>query len=138
MTNRIKPILLVEDDQVDVMTVKRSLKQLHVLNPLVVTHNGEEALEYLNANDSELPCFILLDINMPKMNGLEFLKRIKKQIGLHDIPVIMLTSSLEQQDVDRSFELGISGYILKPVEYEQFVESIGILNAYWTVGEARS
>ncbi len=133
MINRIKPILLVEDDQVDVMTVKRSLKQLHVINPLFVTHNGEEALEYLNAENSELPCFILLDINMPKMSGLEFLKKIKKQIGFHDIPVIMLTSSMEQQDIDRSFELEISGYILKPVEYEQFVDSISILNAYWTV-----
>lgn len=135
MPNRIKPILLVEDDPVDVMTVKRSLKQLHVINPLVVTHNGEEALNHLNAKDSELPCFILLDINMPRMNGLEFLKQIKKQIGLHDIPIIMLTSSIEQQDIDRSFELEISGYILKPVEYEQFLDSISILNAYWTTEE---
>ncbi len=135
MPNRIKPILLVEDDPVDVMTVKRSLKQLHVINPLVVTHNGEEALNHLNAEDSELPCVVLLDINMPKMNGLEFLKQIKKQIGLHDIPIIMLTSSMEQQDIDRSFELEISGYILKPVEYEQFLESISILNAYWTTEE---
>lgn len=135
MTNSIKPILLVEDDPVDVMTVKRALKQLHVINPLIVAENGEEALDYLNAEEAEIPCFILLDINMPRMNGLTFLRKIKKQVGLHDIPVIMLTSSLEQQDIDRSFELEISGYVLKPVEYAQFIESIGILNAYWTVSE---
>lgn len=138
MKSLIRPILLVEDDRVDVMTVRRGFKQLHVANPLVVAYNGEEAFEYLNAKYSEWPCFILLDINMPKMNGLEFLKKIKKQIGFHDIPVIMLTSSLERQDIDRSFELDISGYILKPVEYEEFIESMSILNAYWTIEEPSS
>ena len=131
--NKIQPILLVEDDQVDIMTVKRSLKQLEVLNELVITHNGEEALNYLNQPTQGLPCVILLDINMPKMNGLEVLENLKKHSVFKKIPVVMLTSSKEQQDVDNSFECGISGYILKPVDYDEFISSIQVLNRFWTL-----
>lgn len=131
--NEIKPILLVEDDQVDIMTVKRSFKELKVMNELVIKNHGEEALDYLNNSSKELPCVILLDINMPKMNGHEFLEKIKQHTVFKDIPVVMLTSSKEQQDVDSSFELGISGYILKSVEYSKFLPSIQVLNAFWTL-----
>ena len=133
--NTIKPILLIEDDLVDIMTVKRSFKELDVLNTLVARHNGEEALQYLNTSDQGLPCVILLDINMPKMNGHEFLTKIKKHAKFKSIPIIMLTSSKEQQDVDASFEQGISGYILKPVEYQQFLSSIQVLKPFWTLSE---
>ena len=131
--NNIQPILLVEDDQVDVMTVKRSFKELSVLNELIVAHHGEDALSYLNKPKQGLPCVILLDINMPKMNGLELLGILKNHTVFKNIPVIMLTSSKEQQDVDNSFDLGISGYILKPVDYDQFISSIQVLNPYWTL-----
>lgn len=131
--NDIQPILLVEDDQVDVMTVKRSFKEQGVLNKLIVTRHGEEALSYLNKPEQGLPCVILLDINMPKMNGLELLDILKNHTVFKNIPVIMLTSSKEQQDVDNCFDLGISGYILKPVDYQQFMISIQVLNSFWTL-----
>lgn len=133
--NTIQPILLIEDDLVDVMTVKRGFKELGVLNKLVVTHNGEEALDYLSAPEQGLPCVILLDINMPKMNGHEFLEHLNKHAVFKNIPVIMLTSSKEQQDVDNSFEQGISGYILKPVDYQKFLFSIQVLSPFWTLKE---
>ena len=131
--NKIQPILLVEDDLVDIMTVKRGFKEVGVLNELLIVNDGEQALDYLNNPIQGLPCVILLDINMPKMNGLEFLGQLKKHSFFKFIPVIMLTSSKEQQDVDNSFELGISGYILKPVDYQQFLSSIQVLNSYWTL-----
>ena len=90
-----KPILLVEDDRVDAMTVKRALKDLNVTNLLVHTLNGEEALEYLTGEGNERPCIILLDLNMPRMNGIEFLKIIKADDELKKIPVVVLTTSEE-------------------------------------------
>lgn len=129
--NEIQPILLVEDDQVDVMTVQRSFKKLGVLNELVVVSDGEQALEYLRNPVKGLPSIVLLDINMPKMNGHECLKHLKEHPVFRNIPVMMLTSSKERQDVDKCFDLGISGYILKPVDYEQFLEAIQVLKPYW-------
>jgi len=130
--NNIQPILLIEDDLVDIMTVKRGFKELNVLNTLVITNNGEEALDYLKKPEQGLPCVILLDINMPKMNGHELLEHLNQHTVFKNIPVIMLTSSKEQQDVDNSFEKGISGYILKPVDYQQFLSSIQVLSPFWT------
>jgi CheY-like chemotaxis protein len=104
-----------------------------VINKLVTVNNGEEALQYLERSEDELPCMILLDINMPKMNGHECLKQLKSHPAFKNIPVIMLTSSMEQQDVDQGFALGISGYILKPVDYDQFIDAIQVLNSYWTI-----
>jgi len=129
----LQPILLIEDDQVDIMTVKRGFKELGVLNPLLITHNGEEALNFLNEAVEDLPSVIVLDINMPKMNGHEFLASLNKNTVFKDIPIIMLTSSKELQDVDNSFEQGISGYVLKPVDYQQFLSSIQVLSPYWTL-----
>lgn len=131
--NNIQPILLVEDDQVDIMTVKRGFKELGVANEIICACNGEEALALLRESTNKLPCVILLDINMPKMNGLEFLAQIKQHAVFKNIPVIMLTSSVEQQDVDDCFNQGVSGYILKSVEYDQFLMSIRVLNPYWTL-----
>jgi len=130
----IKPILLAEDDHVDVMTVRRAFKQLDVLNELVVANNGEEVIRYLDDSKMPLPCLIILDINMPKMNGLECLKILKQHSVYKNIPVFILSSSREQQDVDSSFSGGISGYILKPVEFNEFLHSIKVLNSHWTVG----
>jgi len=129
----IKPILLAEDDHVDVMTVRRAFKQLDVLNELVVANNGEEVIRYLDDSKMPLPCLIILDINMPKMNGLECLKILKQHSVYKNIPVFILSSSREQQDVDSSFSGGISGYILKPVEFNEFLCSIKVLNGHWTV-----
>ncbi len=121
--NNLRPVLLVEDDMVDVMTVSRCFKQLKVPNPLLTANNGEEALLLLQAN-SFIPCIILLDINMPKMNGLELLQQLKQLPWLKKIPVVMLTLSKEESDVNYCFELGVAGYLLKPLEYDKFVETI--------------
>ncbi|MBZ0095231.1 MAG: response regulator [Sulfuricella sp.] len=130
-----KPILLVEDDQIDAMTVKRALKELHVTNPLVHQENGEAALVHLHDPKSEKPCIILLDLNMPLMNGIEFLQVVKHEEILRRIPVVVLTTSEEQQDKVNSFDLGVAGYMAKPVDYRQFVEVMRSINSYWTISE---
>jgi CheY-like chemotaxis protein len=130
-----KPILLVEDDQVDVMTVTRALKEINVTNPLEVASNGEEALEYLQNGNNNKPCIILLDLNMPKMNGIEFLKEIKADDHLLKIPVVVLTTSQDEQDRMDTFTTGIAGYMIKPVDYVQFVETIKTIKMYWTLSE---
>jgi len=133
-----KPILLIEDDNVDVMTVERVLRDLKIANQLVSTSNGEQALEYLRTNDNKKPCVILLDLNMPKMNGAEFLKILKTDEALKKIPVVVLTTSSQQQDVVESFKLGAAGYMVKSVDYGKFVETIRIINLYWTLSELPS
>jgi CheY-like chemotaxis protein len=130
-----KPVLLVEDDSVDAMTVKRAFKDLRVMNPLTHRINGEEALEYLRDKSSEEPCVILLDLNMPKMNGIEFLKVVKADDVLKRIPVIVLTTSKEECDIMDSFKLSVAGYIVKPVNYTKFVETIRTIDLYWTLSE---
>ena len=133
-----KPILLVEDDDVDVMTVKRALKDLNIKNRLVCTANGEEALEYLNNNGNKKPCIILLDLNMPKMNGIEFLQIVKADDTLKEIPVIVLTTSSQQQDIAESFKLSVAGYIVKSVDYAEYTEAINTINLYWTLSKLPS
>ena len=130
-----KPILLVEDDSVDAMTVKRALNDLQVTNQLDVVGNGEEALEYLQNRPAERPCIILLDLNMPKMNGIEFLKIVKEQESFKMIPVVVLTTSKNEQDRIESFKQSIAGYMIKPVDYLQFVETMRTIEVYWTLSE---
>lgn len=130
-----KPILLLEDDMVDAMTVKRALKDIKALNPLVRTANGEEALVYLRKEENQRPCVILLDLNMPKMNGIEFLKVIKADDKFKKIPAIVLTTSKDDQDWVQSFQLNVAGYIVKPIDYMKFVEAMRIINLYWTLSE---
>lgn len=130
-----RPILLVEDDQVDAMTVRRALKELHVTNPLAHVENGEAALGYLRGDAGDRPCIILLDLNMPIMNGIEFLQVVKEDAQLKRIPVVVLTTSEEQQDKVNSFNLGVAGYMAKPVDYRQFVEVMRSIDSYWTLSE---
>ena len=130
-----KPVLLVEDDKVDVMTVKRAFKTLHITNKLGIAGNGEEALSYLRNPENVEPCVILLDLNMPRMNGIEFLKIAKQDDYLRAIPVVVLTTSKEEQDKVDSFRFGVSGYIVKPVNYQKFVEAIKAIDIYWTLSE---
>ncbi len=130
-----KPILLVEDDREDAMTVKRAFKDIKVTNGLIHVVNGEEALEYLRSESNKKPCVILLDLKMPKMDGIEFLKIAKADEGLKKIPVVMLTTSKEEQDVVESFKLSVAGYIVKPADYKKFVEAIRTINLYWTLSE---
>ena len=131
----LQPILLVEDDCVDAMTFKRTLKDLELKNAVVHLVNGEEALGYLKSECNEKPCLIFLDLNMPKMNGIEFLKVVKADDVLKRIPVIVLTTSKEECDIMDSFKLSVAGYIVKPVDYTKFVEAIKTIDLYWTLSE---
>jgi len=130
-----KPILLVEDDRIDAMTVQRALKDIKVLNELIIRENGEEALEFLRDDSNVKPAIILLDLNMPRMNGTEFLEAAKLDEAIKKIPVIVLTTSHEEWDRLQSFNLGAAGYMVKPVDYQQFVEVIRVVDLYWTISE---
>ena len=129
-----KNILLLEDDVVDVMTIKRAIKQLSISNKLLVKENGVEGVEYLENCDA-LPGIIFLDINMPKMNGTEFLEIIKKNKDWAQIPIVVLTTSKDQQDKFATFSKGISGYMVKPVDYPQFKDMISTIKDYWNLSE---
>jgi len=135
MMRTLKPILLVEDDSVDAMTVKRAFSELKVTNELIRAINGEAALTCLKANLDRKPCVILLDLNMPKMNGIEFLRVVKSDEELRQIPVVVLTTSKDDRDKIESFKACVAGYIVKPVDYRKFVEAMRILNLYWTLSE---
>ena len=133
-----RPILLLEDDYVDRLTVKRAVKDIKITNPLVMVENGEEGIEYLKDASNPEPCIILLDLNMPKMGGLEFLEVIKNEEALRHIPVIVLTTSHEDEDRLRSFNYSVAGYMVKPVDYKKFVEIMRTINLYWTLSEMPS
>ena len=134
-------ILLVEDDELDVMNVRRAFKKNNILNPLFVAGNGVEALEILRGvdqNSPELPPerrIILLDLNMPRMNGIEFLRELRADPALSLIPVIVLTTSDEDRDKVEAYQLNVAGYILKPVTLAHFIETMATLNKYWTLSE---
>lgn len=133
-------ILLVEDDEVDVMNVRRAFKKNHITNPLYIATNGLEALAMLRGNGEapEVPPsrrLILLDLNMPRMNGIEFLRELRADPELKQIPAIVLTTSNEERDKVEAYNLNVAGYILKPVTFSSFVEAIGTLNRYWTLSE---
>ena len=131
----LKSILLVEDDMVDMMSVKRALKDINVTNPLYHVENGVEALEFLADKEKPRPTIILLDLNMPKMGGIEFLSIMKKDETIKRIPVVILTTSREEYDKIKSYDLGVAGYMIKPVDYQQFMEVIRAMCMYWTLSE---
>jgi CheY-like chemotaxis protein len=135
---KAKSVLLVEDDAIDAMTVRRAFKDLKLTNALDHVTNGEEALEYLKRPDHTPPCVILLDLNMPRMNGIEFLKIAKADPAMKRIPVVVLTTSTEDGDIVNSYRLSVAGYIVKPVDYKKFVEAIRTIDLYWTISELPS
>ncbi|MFV5689402.1 response regulator [Flavobacterium sp. LT1R49] len=135
MTQRLVNILLVEDDEVDVMNVKRAFSKNNIKNPLFVAGNGVEALEMLNDKIIPLPKIIILDINMPKMNGIEFLKALRENERLKNISVFVMTTSNEDSDKIKAYNLNVAGYILKPLSFEKFVVSVSTLNNFWQLCE---
>ena len=134
-------ILLVEDDEVDVMNVKRAFKKNNITNPLYTASDGVEALLMLRGSDREpspIPQerrLILLDLNMPKMNGIEFLRELRGDANLKQIPVVMLTTSNEDKDKVEAYNFNVAGYILKPVTFDSFLQVMATLNNYWTLSE---
>ncbi len=129
------PILLVDDDRIDVMMFKRALEDLKITNPLVHLADCKEALEYLKNEDNEKPWFVLADLNTPQMDGLEFLTAVKADDALKQIIVIILSGSDDEEDIAESFRLGAAGYIVKPPDYNKLVEMIRIIHAYWTLSK---
>lgn len=140
MENKMTNLLLVDDDEIDVMTVQRAFKKNNITNKLYVAHNGLEALAMLRGN-GELPFvplprrLVLLDLNMPKMGGIEFLRELRSDPQLKATPVIVLTTSNEDRDKVEAYNLNVAGYIIKPVTFTKFVEAIGTLNKYWMLSE---
>jgi CheY-like chemotaxis protein len=136
MSDKVLNILLVEDDEVDVMNVRRAFERNNVSNPLFVAGNGLEALEMLR--DGRVPRerrLILLDLNMPKMNGIEFLQALRADPELSSAPVVVLTTSNDDQDKIDAYNLNVAGYLLKPVTFSNFCERMTTLNKYWTLVE---
>jgi len=130
-----RSILLVEDDQVDCMTIKRALEEVKIDNRLDMVSNGEEALAYLLSSENDLPGVILLDLNMPRMNGIEFLKTVKTHAGLKKIPVVVLTTSRAGQDMSARFGVGAAGYMVKPMDYREFIDAVVTIAQYWRLSE---
>jgi len=130
-----KPILLVEDDSIDAMTVKRAFKELKITNELVRSVNGKEALDYLHGEKNRKPCIIITDLNMPRMNGIEFVRALKSDDALKNIPVVILTTSNDESDKTDIFKQSAAGYMVKPVDYIQFVEAVRAIKLYWTLSE---
>ena len=130
---RRKMVLLVEDDHVDAITVKRALEDAGATSLLIHVTNGESALAYLRSDVNQRPHLILLDLNMPKMNGLDFLQAIKADPALAAIPVVVLTTSVSREDISDSFRSSVAGYITKPVDYTQFVAKIQAVEQYWQI-----
>jgi len=132
-------ILLVDDDELDIMNVQRAFKKNNIINPLFVAHNGLEALEMLRSTEpGAMPKerrLVVLDLNMPRMNGLEFLRELRGDPELHALTVIVLTTSDDERDKVEAFNLNVAGYIVKPVTFIAFVEAMAALNKYWSINE---
>ncbi len=129
----MKMILLVEDNPDDVELTKRAFKKSNVANELMVARDGEEALEMLHGSDRIVPAVVLLDLNLPKIDGLEVLRRIRADERTRLLPVVILTSSREESDLIKGYSNGANSYIRKPVDFDKFIEAIQSLGLYWLV-----
>ncbi|MCF6335995.1 MAG: response regulator [Spirochaetales bacterium] len=137
MINKLKPILLVEDNQNDVELILEALKDYNLANRVITVNDGVEALSYLRNkgeyNDHDFPAVVLLDIKMPRMNGIETLREIKKDKTLKNLPVVMLTSSREEPDLKSCYDLGANAYVVKPVDFREFVSAVKNLGIFWAI-----
>jgi CheY-like chemotaxis protein len=137
--NKIGRILMVEDDPKDVELTLTALEEYNLANEVIVTHDGEQALDYLycrgeyKTRSSGNPAVMLLDLKLPKVDGLEVLKQIKSDGELRMIPVVVLTSSKEEKDMVASYKLGVNAYVVKPVDFHEFVNAIKELGVFWAV-----
>jgi CheY-like chemotaxis protein len=135
----LKPILLVEDNPNDLELTLVALDKSQLANEVIVARDGQEAIDYLTCEGEWKerapgnPAVILLDLKLPKIDGLEVLDMIRSNASLKSVPVVMLTSSREEQDLVRSYELGVNAYVVKPVEFAEFVEAISDLGVFWAV-----
>jgi len=135
-------VLLAEDDEHDIVATKRAWKKHHIANPLYIVNNGEECLDYLHQRGkyseqdaAPRPGILLLDIKMPKMDGLAVLEHIRKDGELRHLPIIILTTSKAEEDRVRSYDLGVNAYIVKPVGFENFSEAVRTISLFWELVE---
>lgn len=135
--SQIHEILLVEDNPDDVELTLHALKRNNILNPIAVARDGQEALDYIHytgkyaESKHQIPVLILLDLKLPKVDGIEVLRKIKENNALKKVPVVILTSSKEERDLVDSYDLGVNSYIRKPVDFDQFVEAVRYIGYYW-------
>jgi CheY-like chemotaxis protein len=135
----LKPILLVEDNPHDLELTLIALEKSQLANEVIIARDGAEALDYLHARGKYAgrtagnPAVILLDLKLPKVDGIEVLREVRQTNGLKSVPVVMLTSSKEEQDLLRSYELGVNAYVVKPVDFKEFVRAIADLGVFWAV-----
>lgn len=139
MNNKLGRILIVEDDPRDVELTLTALEDYKLANEVIVARDGKEALDYLycrgeyQSRASDNPAVMLLDLKLPKVNGLEVLKQIRSDEGLKMIPVVVLTSSHEEKDMMRSYQLGVNAYVVKPVDFHEFVNAVKELGVFWAI-----
>jgi CheY-like chemotaxis protein len=131
------PLLIVEDNETDVMCLKKAFEKSGIRKPIITASNGEEALSYLKGDmpkqDQRIPNLILLDLNMPVMNGLELLEAVKSDARLKTIPVVVLTSSTSTIDMNDSYNNSVAGYIEKPMDPEAYLDIVRVLDQYWSL-----
>jgi CheY-like chemotaxis protein len=136
---KIKRILLAEDNENDVELTLTALQECRLSNEVEVVRDGAEVLDYIyhrgnySGHENGLPCVILLDLKMPRVDGLEVLRQIKSDPALRHIPVVMLTSSREEKDLVLSYDLGVNAFVVKPVDFDQFLEAIRALGMFWAI-----
>jgi CheY-like chemotaxis protein len=132
-------ILLVEDDAADAEMTLRALRRNNLANKVLWVKDGQEALDYINGSgayagrDTALPRLVMLDLKMPKVGGIEVLRALKAQAPTRAVPVVVMTSSSEEQDVVASYQLGVNSYIVKPVQFESFLETVAKIGLYWVL-----
>jgi len=135
----VKRIVLAEDNANDVELTMTALRENHVVNEIVVVRDGAEALDYLYKRNKFVdraghnPALLLLDLKMPKVDGIEVLRQVKSDVALRTIPVVVLTSSREEQDLVRTYDLGVNAYVVKPVDFHEFIEAVKLLGGFWAV-----
>ena len=135
MRDITRPILLIEDNPMDVDLTRRAFSKRNLVNPFNVLRDGEEALKYITnwKADSPLPVVVLLDLKLPKVDGLEVLRQMKAHSQFSKVPVVILTTSSEDTDIQTAYQLGANSYIIKPVDFEKFIEVAGQVELYWNV-----
>ena len=135
MNTRVRPILLVEDNPMDLDLTFQALKEHSVANPIVTCRDGEEALQYMEAHhlpsDSQIPILVLLDLRLPKVDGIEVLRQARNHSVWKQVPIVVLTSSRENKDIEAAYQLGVSSYIVKPVDFLTFTEVVKTIKVYW-------
>jgi CheY-like chemotaxis protein len=133
MPTELRYIFLIEDNPLDIDLTKRAFARRHLADPLIIAHDGEEAMQHIDAWETgkQPPTLILLDLKLPKIDGLDVLARLKKHTQYKKIPVVVLTTSAEDRDVRAAYDLGANSYIVKPVSFEKFVEVAERIESYW-------